>query len=522
MNKLLIVVLVLATFLRLWKLDSVPQSASMDEASIGWNAYSVLKTGKDEYGQFPLLSQRGYDDWRRSTYLFLTVPFIALLDLQVVAIRLPAVILSILTVWATYHVALLLSRSKPAAILSALLLSISPWHVYISRLGHESNAYLSFFVFGVLFFLESRLVVAILFFVLSMISYYAGQVFVPLFGLGVLFIYRATLKKMLIPILISAPLLIPILWAIFSPSALVRFGATSTFNPDAHYQEVTKRRELRTRAIENNDIVGQILNSERLFPVQVFIESYRSHFKPIWLFTNSSGEPFKVPNMGLLYLWELPFIVIGIFTLLFNRDVDERVKKLIFLWFLLASLPASIATGAPHAMRSYAIIPTWQIFTAIGVIWVASKFKIYWLILPGILLLLSLRLLIPNYFFVFPSEQSDSFHYALSKAFPIVFSKEADVGKIIFSNSDNLYQSYMLYLYYRRFDPMEYQKIGGTISGGYTKTHKIGKYEFRPIDWNIEGPGLYVGNVSEFPVDVDGIEVANKAGKTVIKIVSRE
>ena len=68
----LIAILLLASFMRLWNLSMVPPSASLDESSIGYNAYSVLKTEGDEFGQFPLVSQRGYDDYRRSTYLFLT------------------------------------------------------------------------------------------------------------------------------------------------------------------------------------------------------------------------------------------------------------------------------------------------------------------------------------------------------------------------------------------------------------------------------------------------------------------
>lgn len=494
MNKLLIVVLVLAAFLRLWNLGSVPPSVSMDEASIGWNAYSVLKIGVDEYGDFPLISQRGYDDWRRSTYLFLVVPFIALLDLQVVAIRMSAVILSILTVWATYHIVLLLMRSKSVALLTALLLAISPWHMYISRLGHESNAYLSFFVFGVLFFLRERFFVAILFFALSMISYYAGQVLVPLFGFGLLVIYRNNLKKLLIPLLISMPILLPILWNIFSPSALVRFQGTSAFD----------------------------FSQKKITNTKIFIDNYVSHFKPTWLFTNSGSESFKVPNLGLLYIWELPFIIIGILALLGSRDLDSRAKKLLFLWFFLAPLPASIATQAPHAMRSYAFLPTWQIFTAFGLVWLVSKLNIHLIIPAGVFLFVSLRLVIPNYFFVFPKEQSDSFHYALSKALPIVFSKEEDFDKIVFSNKDNLYQSYMLYLYYSHFDPREYQRLGGTKSGGFAETHTIGTYEFRPIDWNNEGRGLYVGNLPEFPEGVTGVEITNKAEKAVIKIAKHE
>ena len=492
MNRLLVLILTLAALLRFWQLGNVPPSASMDEASIGYNAYSVLKTGGDEYGDFPLISQRGFDDWRRSTYLFLTIPFVALFDLQVIAVRLPAVVLSILTIWATYHIALLLSRLKPVAIFSALFLAISPWHIYISRLGHESNAYLSFFVFGVLFFLRDRLFAAILFFTLSMISYYAGQVLVPLFGLGLLVIYRTSLKKLLVPLLVSTPFIIPIFWSIFSPSALVRFQGTSAFD----------------------------FSQKKITNIKIFMNNYLSHFKPTWLFTNSGNESFKIPNLGLLYVWELPLILIGILAFFRSRDVDPRAKKLLFLWFFLAPLPASIATQAPHAMRSYAFLPTWQIFAAFGIALFAKKFKI--LLIAMIAVVFSVYILYANYFTVFPNEQSDSFHYALSKALPIIFSKENDFDTIVFSNKDNLYQSYMLYLYYRRFDPFAYLRMGGTISGGFAETHTIGKYEFRPIDWDNEARGLYVGNISEFPSGVSSVEVANKAGESTIKIVQHE
>ena len=146
----LILVLLIAIFLRFWNLGGVPPSASMDEASIGYNAYSILKTGLDEFGQVPLISQRGYDDYRRSTYLFLVSPSVGIFGLNAFSIRLPAAVLSVLTVFATYYIMLLLftkrlPQANILALLASFLLAISPWHIYISRLGHESNSFLSFF-----------------------------------------------------------------------------------------------------------------------------------------------------------------------------------------------------------------------------------------------------------------------------------------------------------------------------------------------------------------------------------------
>lgn len=542
----LIAILILAALLRLWHLGSVPPSASMDEASIGYNAYSVAKTGVDEYGTFPLISQRAYDDWRRSTYLLLVVPFVALLNLQVVAVRLPAVILSVVTIWATYRIvcALFLKQTTRAhftAIFSSLLLAISPWHIYVSRLGHESNAYLSFFVLGVLFFLEGikikqKLFIALLFFALSLISYYAGQVIVPLFGLGLLFVYRKVLvsivisnKKVFFLACISFSLFIPVLWSVFSPQALIRFQGTSTFKPEAHGKEFAERVVRRNKAVEAGDSIGAIINDRRLFPVQVFIEGYLSHFQFKWLFTNSGNESFKVPHLGLLYLWEAPFILLGLWAFLKTRDLDGRAKKIVFLWFFLAPFPGAVATQAPHAMRSYAFLPIWQMFTAFGLMYLfvaLKKIKALSLLVFVFLISISLQSFYKNYFRVFPKEQSRSFLFALSKAIPYVLARENAYEKIVFSNTDNAYQSYMMYLYYSRFDPRLYQRLGGTRSGGYAETHMIGKFEFRPILWKQERPTvrtLYVGNADDFPKGLSTLTTFNSLdGAAAIKIVSFE
>lgn len=489
---LLIGILILAAVLRFWNLSNVPPTASMDEASIGYNAYSVLKTGKDEYGEFPLISQRGYDDWRRSTYLFLTIPFVAALNLQVVAVRLPATILSIITIWAVYNIVLYIfaKRSSQAiltALTSSLFLAISPWHAYISRLGHESNAYLSFFVFGLLAFLfffqrKKNIFVSIVFFTLSMISYYAGQVFIPVFIAGLIVIYRDQLKslvisnkKSLLTVVVCSLALIPLVLFIFSPANLIRYQGTSTFD----------------------------FSQKKIVNAKIFVNNYISHFKPTWLFTNSGNESFKVPNMGLVYTWELPLVLLGIFSLVRSK-IEGNSKKLLFLWLLLSPLPAAIATQAPHAMRSYALAPVLSILAGFGFTYVLTRLtriKNLTFILLCILVIVSLKSFYINYFGIFPKEQSKSFHYALSKAIPFVLVNQNRYERIVFSNRDNLYQSYMVFLYYSRFDTLTYQNLGGTGSGGFAETHHFSKYEFRPIQWEADKhlqKTLFIGNPSEF------------------------
>lgn len=520
-NLLLGIIILIAVFLRVWNLDQVPPSVSMDEASIGWNAYSVLKTGGDEFGEFPLISQRGYDDWRRSTYLLLTIPFIQLFDLNPVSIRMPSVILPVLTVLTTYFIVLHLFKKKTefsqlTALVSAFILAISPWHVYISRLGHESNACLSFLVFAIFFFLiglkkNVYLVPSMIFFVLSMISYYSGQVFVPLFGIMLLIVYRKEIFNILrkvrliqISAIIFVIVLIPILSNIFSPSSLTRFEGTSTFSPSAHELKYNQMILNRNKAEREGNIIAEILNNRRLYPVYVWIDGYTTHFNPSWLFQNNSSGAHKVPNLGLMYIWELPFILLGFVVLLMSSEIGRKEKILFASWFLLGVLPASIATQAPHAMRAYNMIPTWQLLSALGITYFFFKYarlRIVGIPIIGILISLGIVSLYNNYFNVFPHDQSKSFHYALGQALPFVSTIDSEYSKVVFSNEDNLYQSYMVFLYYNKYDPSLYQKQGGTISGGYAENHAFGKYEFRPIEWdNEKGENiLYVVNPDDIP-----------------------
>ncbi len=544
-QRILIGIVLLAGFFRLWQIGAVPPSASLDEASIGYNAYSVLKTGGDEYGQVPLISQRGYDDWRRSTYLFLTAPFIAVFGLRAEAVRLPSVLLSVITVFVTYHLVLsVFSRrsdfAERVALLSSFLLAISPWHIYISRLGHESNATLSFFVFGLFFFLKRDngtgwLPLSLVFFILSMISYYSGQVFIPLIVLALFILFGKQMWSRLLQSKVDLAmfiflgiLVIPIFMNIFSPTSLTRFSGTSTLKPEAHWELFQERTVLWNSAVENRNLVGMIRYHRFLFPVKMFMDAYASHFRPLWLFTNSGSEQFKIPNFGLLHFWELPFILLGMFALVVHTQVERKIKTLIFLWLFFSPLPASIATQAPHAMRLYNALPVWQIFSAFGFVtayrWTKKfRFTALWIFAMG--MLVAIAALFRNYFIVFPLEQSRPYQYALTTTIPYVLAAEGDFERIVFSNTDHLYQSYMFFLFHSRYDPQKYQLQGGTVSGGFAQTHAFGKYEFRPIRWSDDQYAqktLFVGNSADFPAGVARVNTsAYRDGTPGVVVVAR-
>src|SRR3989344_6108180 len=92
MKKILLysLIIALASFLRFWNLSNQPPGLTWDEAAIGYNAYSVLKTGKDEFGvRFPLIF-KSFGDYKPGLYVYLTVPPVAVFGLSEFAVRFPS------------------------------------------------------------------------------------------------------------------------------------------------------------------------------------------------------------------------------------------------------------------------------------------------------------------------------------------------------------------------------------------------------------------------------------------------
>ena len=100
---ILIFIVGLAFGLRFYNVWDNPPALSWDEVSIGYNAYSILKTGRDEHGRFlPIDTFVGYGDYKPPLAIYITVPFVALFGLNELAVRLPSVLFGTLTVLLTY------------------------------------------------------------------------------------------------------------------------------------------------------------------------------------------------------------------------------------------------------------------------------------------------------------------------------------------------------------------------------------------------------------------------------------
>lgn len=551
----LFLIILLATFLRLWQLGKVPPSPDWDEVALGYNAYSILKTGRDEYGEFLPIVLRSFDDYKPALYAYLTIPTITLFGLDTFAVRLPSAIFGILTVIATYFLAKELFHLRGGGIarrrrtrdtsevflppVATLLLAISPWHLQFSRVAFESNVGLAFNVFTALFFLKGLkrpgfLILAAAFASLSLYVYQSEKIFTPLLILALTLIFRKELfslskKYLLFAFLTGVFIILPLLWYTLTDKAvLTRAKGVSAFADQTVFLQRSAQKLLRDR--ENGDLLGLVLDNRRVQYIFAGVSGYLAHFDLNWLFITGDEARHHAPAMGLLYLWELPFLLLGIYFLIFG-PFEKKTKLAIFSWFLLAPIPASITSGVPHAVRTLNFLPTFQIFTAVGLIsffiflkQVKMAFLKFLIIFIFSFSIFNFSYYLNQYFVQQNYFNSGDWQYGYQEAIEEIKKIESGYEKIIVTNKPHLDQSYMFFLFYLKYEPTAYQREGGTVSGGFAEPHRgFGKYTFRPIEWDKEEKNakiLYVGRSSDFPEEARMVKIINFLdGQPAIKIV---
>ena len=533
------IIIGIAVVLRFWQLGNVPPSPDWDEASLGYNAYSIMQTGRDEYGKFLPVILRSFDDYKPGLYAYLVIPFIRLIDLNIIAVRLPSAIFGVLAVIGTYllvkdlfnksHLSLRYPASN-VALLTSLLLALSPWHLQFSRIAFEAQVGLSLNIFSILFFVKGLkkgiyLIPSAIFASASIYMYQSEKVYLPILFFVLALIYWKDLanvpkKALASAVLLGAILCLPMLFALFSDqSALMRARGVSVFSDQTQF---LRRNALKyADDVERGDIIGMLVDNRRVEYAKAIVAGYISHFNFNWLFITGDIERHHAPNMGLLYLFELPLLLIGIYQLAFGH-FSKKTKLTIFAIFLIAPIPASITSGVPHAVRTINFLPTFQIFVALGVLAAASfisnikyqiaKIHIKYLIftLYILFLIFNFSYFINQYFVQQNYYHSESWQYGWKEAVDYVSPIKDKYDSIVITNDRPLDQSYIFFLYYLKYDPNKYQSEGGTRTGGFKEEHKFDKFEFRTIDWNREQSGnLYIGRPEDFPQDIKALKKIN-------------
>lgn len=524
---LILLIVIGALLLRVVQISSNPPSLSWDEVSIGYNAYSILKTCKDEHSRFlPYDTFVAYGDYKPPLAIYTTVPFVAVFGLNELAVRLPSAIFGTLTVLLTYFLVIELfgfglrvgelTRNSQTvqliALLSSFLLAISPWHINLSRAGFEANIALFLAVLGIWLVLSSRAyphrwVIAWLPFVASVYTFNSSRVFSVLIGAVLLIVMyryiRKNTREFIIGIIVACIAVAPIVPHVLSKEARLRFVEVNIFT-DASI--VTTSNERTARAPDN--IVNKLVNNRRVGYARSFLIHFFDNLEPDFLFIKGDGNPkFSIQDVGQLYIIEAPFLVIGIFAMLLEYPT---LAVLLLVWIVSAIIPAATARETPHALRTLNSLPTWQIFIAFGILTtyvylkkVSKKTVRYTVIFCFILAALyvfSVTYYLHNYYYHYPSEFSGEWQYGYREAIQISSKIEQYYNKI--QISDTIGRPYMYTLFYTRTDPnFLFRTVDASFdAAGFYHVYGFGKYLFGgtlpPV---LEPKTLYIWDAGAVP-----------------------
>jgi len=477
------IIFILGLLLRFVNLSSVPPSLSHDEAAIGYNAYSIVETGKDEYGNpFPMLF-RSFDDYKLPGYIYVTAFSMSIFGINEFAVRFPSAFFGSLTVLVMYFVVKEFLKTfrreeadswgKYLPLIAMFMLSISPWHINFSRAGFEANASFFFMAMTLYFLFLSRrsvwfLVLAAAFSIVSVYFYYTARIVLPIILITFLAInrkiYLRNIKALTVSAIVGALLIIPILPFMFS-TGLSRVNQVSIFNDKSltnPYSEAILRHDGR--------LDSRIIYNRRVALFQQFSDNYLKNFAPDFYFTSG------LISMGPLYIWEIPFFILGILVV---TRLRTKYKWVFLVWFLSVPVLGGLTVQQPNALRTLPNVLPAALFTSVGLVYFISILKnrkimkaaAFGIVLIAAFFFIRFLYLYFDYNLYVDSKKWGDGHKQMVS---YVASVEKNYDKIYITGE--FWRPYAYLLFYSKYDPVKYQENGSRF--------EYDKYIFADADWD--------------------------------------
>ncbi len=472
----LAIIFIIGFFLRFYKLGKLPDAFFTDEMALGYNGWSILTTGRDEWGQRLPLVLRSFDDYKPAVYSYLTIPGIALFELSQFTARLPAAFFGAMLPLLVYWLVLEETNNKPVSLLSAMVIVLSPWHIEVSRTAIEAGVALS---------------LSVLVFVLVGKKVERKGKWLLISFLGFLILYTYHTARILFPLLLLIKFILSkkqnstknsrrILFASFLFGlglVLSLTGSSSRFNQISIFSDqgikLNQAEAIREDggSIEVPLIMTRLFHNRYYYFLQGFVKSYLTNTSLSYLFLGGAQPPrVTIPEIGQFLLCFLPFFLSGLIVSL------KRWKKFdqwLLAWILLAPVPASLTLAEiPHSYRTLYLLPVISIYIAFGLAtsWnLISKLKknhldnkFGRLLLGQIACVAALILL----FFSTKAWHQYRVHQQLHQPWHRQYGYEdliirlnslKTVEKITITNREN--EPYMAVLFYNQIHPSKYQKL---------------------------------------------------------------
>jgi 4-amino-4-deoxy-L-arabinose transferase-like glycosyltransferase len=514
----LFIIILFGAFLRFYKLGEIPAGLYLDEAGQGYSAYSILKTGKDEFGKSLPVVFRSFNDFKTPLYIYLVVPLIPFFGLTKFTVRFPSFFFSVLTFPILYLFIKkitpprwpngLLGRWDFFALLSTLLLAISPWHILFGRTNFECNVALFFMLSGLLVFYCSLhkpklLILSAILFAIAIPAYHSQRIITPVLLL-VLFIrfYKILLspthKKFTVAgVIIGLLISLPTLSVMATPGFLARAGSLNIFSQTG---------KLPSGFSEScSGLACTITNNSFFLSLQEFASLYLSYFSARSMFIlGDSGLRSSFPYLATFFFWQFPFYIYGLYVIFKNKSLKE-LRFIVLTLLFISPIPAAITRDPYSTIRSLPLVIPQTIIVALGIQNLSSEIvlrlrrtsevRFLDFFSKGIIFLSALLILVYSLFKLHSSVfilneyyRAREWNYGWEQVVEVIKTKTDPNLPIVVDNARG--EPYSQLLFFLKSDPIKYQQENFEVPPDeyYTNMNrnmekKIGRITTRSINW---------------------------------------
>lgn len=479
---LLLLLTILALTLRLYRAKFFP--LLWDEAAIGYNAYSLLHTLRDEYGNFLPLIFKSFGDYKPGLYIYLDLPFITLLGLNASAVRLPSIIIGSLTPLFLYLLIKQISpKSSRLALISALVLAVNPYNIHFSRGAWETNILTAQLVLAAYFFYRALnlhkskdLFISALIFASSLYTYQAGKM-ISLLLIIILFTLNCRSIILHVKVIITTFVLPLFLLALPLAYGLLFSADTNRLKVVSLFSYPRPQNEIQLITAESSSLDYRLFHNQSIFFLRNFFLRYFNHLSPRFLvFEGDWQSPrHSAAYSGVLLYPSLIFLVIGLFISP-HHPSTKRLKLLFALWLLLAPVPAALTRDSVQAVRAMSFSIPLVFFIAFGLnrlIQVLRRSKFRRLILTIVIAAygLSLSYYLDLYYHHTVTKSPKETLFGYRQAFAFVLKNAPQSNQIYFT--DFYGQPYIYYLFYSAYPPSSYQSQARLTENKFGDTGKV-------------------------------------------------
>jgi len=494
-NRLLVLILVLGFSLRLIGLSSRPLGFTWDEAALGYNAYSLLLTGKDEHAQsFPLIF-KSFGDFKPGLYIYFTVLPVKLFGLNEFSTRLPSVFFGSLSILMLF----ILTRklfSQKIAISTSFLLAVNPLMIHFSRGAWESN--LNLFLLLLIFnlFISSKYWLVALFSGLDLYAYQGAKLNVGFLLVILFIIFRPKIKQLFLPIILIISLSLPVMFGLSSQAGRLKVFSVFSYHRSADYVQNLISQDPKVW----QQITSWLYHSEQYDQLRGVAQRFFNHLSPRYLFIEGDWSDHRQGTVyyGNFHLFEVLTILLG-FLYLAKKSPKWLFIELIFIVGFI--LPSALSRDIVTSVRALPLTILLTTLSGIGLTKLISNKKTLPFIFP--VLILSVIYFIDLYFRHTPYFFSQDWLSPYKPAISVISEHQKEYNQIYFT--DKLGQPYIFFLFYQKFPPALYQLqntyITG-INGDVGSISGFAKYKFGPIFWpqlRTEKNVMVIGDDLELP-----------------------